>query len=93
MVASMPELAGRNVGGFVVGASLFASNIGSEHLVGLAGVGAASGVAVVPKEVTLDGKVLQGTSEDAAWTYDPGRQLLTVRARESGTRQVLAVLR
>ena len=29
-------LAGRNVGWFVVGASLFASNIGSEHLVGLA---------------------------------------------------------
>ncbi|MDX1419958.1 MAG: sodium:solute symporter [Rubricoccaceae bacterium] len=38
-------LAGRNVGWFVVGASLFASNIGSEHLVGLAGSGAASGVA------------------------------------------------
>ena len=28
-------LAGRNVGWFVIGASLFASNIGSEHLVGL----------------------------------------------------------
>jgi len=39
-------LAGRNVGWFVIGASLFASNIGSEHLVGLAGTGAASGVAV-----------------------------------------------
>ncbi len=37
-------LAGRNVGWFVVGASLFASNIGSEHLVGLAGAGASSGV-------------------------------------------------
>ncbi|MDX1501375.1 MAG: sodium:solute symporter [Thermoanaerobaculia bacterium] len=37
-------LAGRNVGWFVVGASLFASNIGSEHLVGLAGTGAASGL-------------------------------------------------
>lgn len=33
-------LAGRNVGWFVVGASIFASNIGSEHIVGLAGVGA-----------------------------------------------------
>jgi SSS family solute:Na+ symporter len=44
-------LAGRNVGWFVVGASLFASNIGSEHLVGLAGVGAASGVAVAQFEV------------------------------------------
>ena len=44
-------LAGRNVGWFVVGASLFASNIGSEHLVGLAGTGAASGVAVAQFEI------------------------------------------
>ncbi len=33
-------LGGRNIGWFVIGASLFASNIGSEHLVGLAGSGA-----------------------------------------------------
>ena len=33
-------LGGRNLGWFVIGASLFASNIGSEHLVGLAGQGA-----------------------------------------------------
>lgn len=39
-------LAGRDVGWLVVGASLFASNIGSEHLVGLAGSGAAGGLAV-----------------------------------------------
>src|SRR4026208_2603535 len=39
-------LAGRDVGSLAVGASLFASNIGSEHLVGLAGTGAASGLAV-----------------------------------------------
>ncbi|HPG12995.1 MAG TPA: Na+/glucose cotransporter, partial [Chitinophagaceae bacterium] len=32
-------LAGRNLGWFVVGASIFASNIGSEHIVGLAGSG------------------------------------------------------
>ncbi len=44
-------LAGRNAGWFVIGASLFASNIGSEHLVGLAGTGAASGVAVGQFEV------------------------------------------
>ena len=37
-------LAGRNVGWFVVGTSLFASNIGSEHLIGLAGTGAESGL-------------------------------------------------
>jgi len=33
-------LGGKNLGWFVIGASLFASNIGSEHLVGLAGSGA-----------------------------------------------------
>ena len=44
-------LAGRNVGWFVVGAALFASNIGSEHLVGLAGTGYDSGVAVGQFEV------------------------------------------
>ncbi len=44
-------LAGRDAGWFVVGGSLFASNIGSEHLVGLAGTGAASGVAVGQFEV------------------------------------------
>jgi solute:Na+ symporter, SSS family len=44
-------LAGRNSVWFIVGASLFASNIGSEHLVGLAGTGAASGVAVAQFEI------------------------------------------
>jgi SSS family solute:Na+ symporter len=44
-------LAGRDAGWFLVGGSLFASNIGSEHLVGLAGTGAASGVAVAQFEV------------------------------------------
>lgn len=44
-------LAGRNTGWFIIGASLFSSNIGSEHLVGLAGTGAASGVAVAQFEI------------------------------------------
>jgi len=44
-------LGGKNVGWFVIGASLFASNIGSEHLVGLAGSGASSGVAVAQFEI------------------------------------------
>jgi len=35
-------LAGRDLGWFVVGASIFASNIGSEHLVGLAGAGSSN---------------------------------------------------
>src|ERR1700704_1674342 len=39
-------LASRDVGWLAVGASLFASNIGSEHLVGLAGPGAGGGLAV-----------------------------------------------
>jgi len=37
-------LAGRHIGWFVVGASIFASNIGSEHIVGLAGTAAKSGL-------------------------------------------------
>lgn len=44
-------LAGRNVGWLVIGASIFASNIGSEHLVGLAGAGADSGVAMAHYEL------------------------------------------
>ncbi len=44
-------LAGRNAGWLVIGASLFASNIGAEHLVGLAGNGAKGGVAVGQFEV------------------------------------------
>ena len=44
-------LAGHSLGWFIVGASLFASNIGSEHLVGLAGAGATSGVALAHYEL------------------------------------------
>ncbi|MGH9158499.1 MAG: sodium:solute symporter [Vicinamibacteraceae bacterium] len=44
-------LAGRNLGWFVIGASIFASNIGSEHVVGLAGSGATSGVALAHYEL------------------------------------------
>lgn len=39
-------LAGRDVGWFAIGCSLFATNISSEHFVGLAGAGAAGGLAV-----------------------------------------------
>jgi solute:Na+ symporter, SSS family len=44
-------LAGRNVGWLAIGASIFASNIGSEHLVGLAGAGAKSGMAMAHWEM------------------------------------------
>ena len=37
-------LANRNLGWFVIGASILASNVGSEHIVGLAGTAAQSGV-------------------------------------------------
>jgi solute:Na+ symporter, SSS family len=37
-------LANRNLGWWVIGASILASNVGSEHIVGLAGTGAASGL-------------------------------------------------
>lgn len=39
-------LAGHSVGWFAVGTSLFASNISSEHFIGLAGSGASTGLAV-----------------------------------------------
>jgi SSS family solute:Na+ symporter len=44
-------LAGRNIGWFVIGASIFASNIGSEHVVGLAGTGAESGTPMAHYEL------------------------------------------
>ena len=44
-------LAGRNLGWWVIGASIFASNIGSEHIVGLAGTGASDGVAMAHYEL------------------------------------------
>src|SRR4030043_2077397 len=44
-------LAGRNLGWWVIGASIFASNIGSEHLVGLAGSGCTDGVAMAHYEL------------------------------------------
>ena len=44
-------LAGRNLSWWIVGASIFASNIGSEHLVGLAGSGATDGVAMAHYEL------------------------------------------
>src|SRR5262245_20221856 len=44
-------LAGRNLPWWIVGASIFASNIGSEHVVGLAGSGASDGVALAHYEL------------------------------------------
>jgi SSS family solute:Na+ symporter len=44
-------LAGRNAGFIAVGASIFTSNIGSEHIVGLAGQGASTGMAMAHWEL------------------------------------------
>jgi SSS family solute:Na+ symporter len=44
-------LAGRHLGWLIVGASIFSSNIGSEHLVGLAGSGCTDGVAMAHYEL------------------------------------------
>jgi SSS family solute:Na+ symporter len=44
-------LAGRHLGWLIIGASIFASNIGSEHLVGLAGSGCTDGVAMAHYEL------------------------------------------
>ena len=44
-------LAGRDAGWLVIGASIFASNIGSEHLVGLASAGAENGMAMAHWEL------------------------------------------
>jgi SSS family solute:Na+ symporter len=44
-------LAGRNLSWWIIGASIFASNIGSEHIVGLAGSGAKDGVAMAHYEL------------------------------------------
>ena len=44
-------LAGRGATWIAIGASIFASNIGSEHLIGLAGAGAESGMAMAHWEI------------------------------------------
>jgi solute:Na+ symporter, SSS family len=44
-------LAGRNAGFFAIGASIFTSNIGSEHIVGVAGQGASTGMAMAHWEL------------------------------------------
>jgi len=58
-------LAGRHASWFVVGASLFASNIGSEHIVGLAGSGASGGMAMAHWELHAWVMVLLG------WVFVP----------------------
>lgn len=58
-------LAGRHMPWFVIGASIFASNIGSEHIVGLSGQGATSGMAMAHWELHAWVVVL------LAWVFVP----------------------
>jgi len=58
-------LAGREIAWFVVGCSLLASNIGSEHIVGLAGNGASSGMAMAHWELHAWVMIL------LAWVFVP----------------------
>jgi SSS family solute:Na+ symporter len=58
-------LASRDAGWFLIGASIFASNIGAEHLVGLAGTGAGSGMAFAHWELHSYLCVLLG------WVFAP----------------------
>ena len=58
-------LAGRNIGFFAIGASLFASNIGSEHIVGLSGQGTSSGMAMAHWELHAWVMIL------LAWVFVP----------------------
>ena len=54
---------------FQVGASLFSSNIGSEHFVGLAGTGAAGGIAIVLYEwaVSITVMTTMGHKGPVSW--------------------------
>src|SRR5204862_1478131 len=87
-------LASRNLGWFIVGASIFASNIGSEHLVGLAGAGATSGVALAHYELHAWCLLVLG------WVFVPFYMRSMVftmpefleRRFSSGSRYVLSVI-
>lgn len=59
-------LAGRSMPWIAVGASIFGSNIGSEHFIGLAGAGAATGVVLVLFE-WLPALIIQALS----WAFLP----------------------
>ena len=87
-------LAGRNLGWWVIGASIFASNIGSEHIVGLAGSGASDGVALAHYELHAWCLLV------LAWVFVPfySRALVFTmpefleRRFSSGSRYVLSVV-
>jgi solute:Na+ symporter, SSS family len=87
-------LAGRNLSWWIVGASIFASNIGSEHVVGLAGSGAKDGVAMAHYELHAWCLLM------LAWVFVPfyARSLVFTmpefleRRFSSGSRYVLSIV-
>ena len=54
---------------FQIGASLFASNIGSGHFVGLAGSGASTGIGVAAFELNVSPYCLNSTACMKAFTH------------------------
>lgn len=57
---------------YIIGAAIFAANIGSEHLVGLAGTGVKSGVGMAHWE-------MQGWSFLSGWLFVPFYQLMNTK--------------
>lgn len=87
-------LANRNLGWWVIGASILASNVGSEHIVGLAGTGATSGVVMGHYEMHSWVVLVLG------WVFVPfymRSQVYTMpefleRRFNAGARQLLSVI-
>ena len=75
-------LAGRNLSWWVIGASIFASNIGSEHIVGLAGSGAADGVALAHGATARLAQITSGYALRRAMSpcWRPTRQPSTIHS-------------
>src|SRR5512145_313147 len=87
-------LAGKNAGWVSIGSSIFASNIGSEHLVGLAGAGFVSGMAMAHWEMQAWMILLLG------WVFVPFYDRIKVftmpefleRRYNSGSRTILSFI-
>ena len=87
-------LAGKNAGWLSIGSSIFASNIGSEHLVGLAGAGFISGMAMAHWEMHAWFILILG------WVFVPFYDRIKVftmpefleRRFNPGSRSVLSVI-
>lgn len=87
-------LAGKDAGWVSIGSSIFASNIGSEHLVGLAGTGFISGMAMAHWEIQAWIILLLG------WLFVPFYDRIKIftmpefleRRFSSGSRSILSVI-